>query len=417
MGHSLGGMVAYASLMSPDRRVVRGRRDARLARHDGRRARGDRPLGAVASPASLRAGADSVEAFACAGAPFAGILATNVLPTLIRDWFWHPDNFDIGIVRFMMSRGVEDLPRSLLIEFARWYEAKRMSDRYDLFSFGDHLERIEAPVFVIAGSRDRLTPPADLERLVARWARGDKSYFVAGHASGLDHEYSHVDLVLGRHAPDEIYPRVTEWLDAHRPGRRAGRRVAIGDAPALTQGSKRHPVPGELKGCSFSTISRRCPGGWPARRSGRSRCCCSGSTNQRLGISTGFENLCALVVRTPYFRRAEIAGSNGWRLPFLGGLVLGGVLSAATSGGWQPFWELGMFDTTFGWGPAGKLALDVRRRALHRLRHAAGRRLHQRSRHLRHLEPGARQRRVDARLHGRRHRHDEPDLPGAGGAR
>jgi uncharacterized membrane protein YedE/YeeE len=79
-------------------------------------------------------------------------------------------------------------------------------------------------------------------------------------------------------------------------------------------------------------------------------------TNRRLGISTGFENLCALAVRAPYFRRREIASSYGWRLPFLGGLVLGGALSAATSGGWQPFWDLGRFDATFGWDPAGKLA-------------------------------------------------------------
>ena len=79
-------------------------------------------------------------------------------------------------------------------------------------------------------------------------------------------------------------------------------------------------------------------------------------TNQRLGISTGFENLCALAVRVPYFRRSEIAHSQGWRLPFLAGLVLGGVLSAVAGGGWRPFWAMGIFDTTFGWGPAGKLA-------------------------------------------------------------
>jgi hypothetical protein len=79
-------------------------------------------------------------------------------------------------------------------------------------------------------------------------------------------------------------------------------------------------------------------------------------TNQRLGISTGFENICALVVRAPYFQRSEIAGSHGWRLPFLGGLVLGGLLSALTSGGWQPFWDLGRFDAAFGWGPVGKIA-------------------------------------------------------------
>jgi pimeloyl-ACP methyl ester carboxylesterase len=153
---------------------------------------------------------------ACSGAPAARLIAA-AFGGLIRDWAWHPDNLDLDVVRFMMRHGVEDLPRALIMEFARWYDAKRMSDRYDLFSFGDHLERISVPILVIAGSRDRLTPPADLERLVERLGSSDKTFRVAGHVSGLEHEYSHVDLVLGRHAPDEIYPLVTEWLDAHEP--------------------------------------------------------------------------------------------------------------------------------------------------------------------------------------------------------
>jgi hypothetical protein len=77
--------------------------------------------------------------------------------------------------------------------------------------------------------------------------------------------------------------------------------------------------------------------------------------NQRLGISTGFENLCALVLRTPYLHRAEVTGSQRWRLPFIGGLVLGGLVSAVTSGGWTPFWDAGMLDARFGLGPLGKL--------------------------------------------------------------
>lgn len=76
---------------------------------------------------------------------------------------------------------------------------------------------------------------------------------------------------------------------------------------------------------------------------------------QRLGVSTGFENVCALVSRAPYFRREEIFGSHGWRLPFLGGLVMGGVLSAVFGGGWRPIWNLGMFDEHIGFGHAGKL--------------------------------------------------------------
>lgn len=78
--------------------------------------------------------------------------------------------------------------------------------------------------------------------------------------------------------------------------------------------------------------------------------------NRRLGVSTGLESICSYVVRAPYFRRGELLSSRGWRTQFLVGLVLGGLLSAVLAGGWAPTWDLGMFDTLVGWGPAGKLA-------------------------------------------------------------
>ena len=42
------------------------------------------------------------------------------------------------------------------------------------------------------------------------------------------------------------------------------------------------------------------------------------STNHRLGISSGFEDVCSLVLRTAYLRRAEVVTGRRWRLPFLG---------------------------------------------------------------------------------------------------
>ncbi len=78
--------------------------------------------------------------------------------------------------------------------------------------------------------------------------------------------------------------------------------------------------------------------------------------NRRLGVSTGFENVCALVVQTPYFRREALLSSNSWRLPLLGGLVIGGVISAVLGGGWEPTWDLGRFDSDVGWGNGGKVA-------------------------------------------------------------
>jgi len=78
--------------------------------------------------------------------------------------------------------------------------------------------------------------------------------------------------------------------------------------------------------------------------------------NQRLGLSTGFENLCALVLPTPHLKRAEVSGSARWRLPFLAGLVLGGALAAAATSGWSPSWAVGMLDARLGLAPGAKLA-------------------------------------------------------------
>jgi uncharacterized membrane protein YedE/YeeE len=78
--------------------------------------------------------------------------------------------------------------------------------------------------------------------------------------------------------------------------------------------------------------------------------------NRRLGVSTGLEDVCSLVLSAPYFRRKAVTSGRTWRLPLLAGLVIGGFLSAALGGGWQLTWDLGMFDAVIGWAPAGKIA-------------------------------------------------------------
>src|SRR3977135_2514102 len=64
--------------------------------------------------------------------------------------------------------------------------------------------------------------------------------------------------------------------------------------------------------------------------------------NRRLGLSTGFADVCSLVITLPYFRRGSVRSGRRWRLPFVAGLILGGFLSAALSGGWGARQDLGV---------------------------------------------------------------------------
>ena len=78
--------------------------------------------------------------------------------------------------------------------------------------------------------------------------------------------------------------------------------------------------------------------------------------NTRFGISSGLEDLCAIVSRRPFFKRKANMGLRSWRVPFLIGLILGGALSAMWTGGWSTTWNLGMLDVATGWGPGVKVA-------------------------------------------------------------
>jgi uncharacterized membrane protein YedE/YeeE len=56
-------------------------------------------------------------------------------------------------------------------------------------------------------------------------------------------------------------------------------------------------------------------------------------TGNALGVSTGFGNVCGYISSAPFFRRGEYESLNNWRLWFLLGIPLGGLLGALTSPG------------------------------------------------------------------------------------
>ena len=224
VGHSMGGMIAYALLMGPMHSkiasaVTLGSPTMTKVGHPvldfGLPYRGLLRY----TPARVPIGT-----LARLGAPFATML-NRFLGDAVAELGWRPGNADVSLLRSLMLTTVDDLPASLLREFARWYDTRVMTDRYAVFDFTEHLERITTPILIIAGNKDGLTPARDLAAVYRRIAASDKRFRIIGRGHGSAHDYSHADLVLGLHAPDDVYPVILEWLDAHRAQRRV-RRVA-----------------------------------------------------------------------------------------------------------------------------------------------------------------------------------------------
>jgi pimeloyl-ACP methyl ester carboxylesterase len=226
VGHSMGGMIAYGLLMGP----IAAKIASAVTLGSPTMSDVGHPLLDFGLPyrSLLRYVPDRVPlgTLGWLTAPFAGLLL-RWLSADIAQLGWHPGNADVRLLRTLMLTAVDDIPASLLREFARWYDAKTMSDRYQMFDFTEHLERITTPILIVAGSQDGLTPVRDLERVYERVASRDKAFEVIGIAQGYKHDYSHADLVLGLHAPNDVFPVITGWLDARRGAQQRRRPATV----------------------------------------------------------------------------------------------------------------------------------------------------------------------------------------------
>jgi pimeloyl-ACP methyl ester carboxylesterase len=122
---------------------------------------------------------------------------------------------DAPILRRIMASLAADIAPGVMRQVASWFDNGGTITRLDATPYDESFIRITAPLLLIAGSDDLLAPPDAVRYAYERAGSADKTYVVMGPKSGARSEYGHGDLVVGKHAPDEVFPKVAAWLEAH----------------------------------------------------------------------------------------------------------------------------------------------------------------------------------------------------------
>jgi predicted alpha/beta hydrolase len=232
VGHSMGGVTC---LSSPPEilRDVRGVVAIAAPTHLGRRAWGTQMLGRVGA-AMLRAGGSAGWARAFNTAWMARVLR-KALPVMDAPlpWpvhIWHPREMERPLLDAYLRCSFEPEARGVCFDFERWMRERSLERLPGDPAFAERMQAMPVPVLFVAGRQDRLVPPASIEPGYALTRASHKSWMVFGerHHEG---RYGHIDLVLGRHAPTEVWPRILDWLRAalagtHNGAETAGERAA-----------------------------------------------------------------------------------------------------------------------------------------------------------------------------------------------
>ncbi len=205
VGHSRGGLLAYAHLArNPNAPIV-----ALVAMGT--------PLTWSSSP-GLRGFVSLVQPLlALRTLPLARLARSMALvglpPDPVGRYLARAENMEPDVIRRAIAHVSADVPGGVARQFARWV----MSDRFDGndgFDYRAGLAQVKVPVLALAGSLDFLATPGGVHS-ASRFMGGPVEQVTAGRAHGFTADYGHGDLALGRAAPNEIVPRIADFLRRH----------------------------------------------------------------------------------------------------------------------------------------------------------------------------------------------------------
>jgi pimeloyl-ACP methyl ester carboxylesterase len=210
VGHSMGGMIAYAY----------------AATHGDRRFRS---LTTVGTPVVFE-GMSGYMAWAQTAAP----RMNRFLFTIPERWFvpaiapfgsvlhlryeyliWNFDNFEQRAAQEMIYNGSADIAGGVLRQVGGWFAGKPFGSADGEVDYLAGLERLRTPLLVMAGTADQVALVQNVRPAYERAGSRQKRFRVFGRMYGDRSDYGHMDLPIGDTAPLEVYPEIADWLRAH----------------------------------------------------------------------------------------------------------------------------------------------------------------------------------------------------------
>jgi alpha-beta hydrolase superfamily lysophospholipase len=207
IGHSLGGLVAYASAPTLSG-AVSGIVSIGSPYHF---TRGSLTLGVL----TFFARALALAPLPNAPLPLAPVGATMrvlrrfaespLYPIPLRGW--HAGSCEPHVLEQHLRLAFDRVVLAEMFDLFDWGAQRRFGGRE--FDYVERFEKMDIPLLVVAGENDDLAPPESVRPGFTRSRARDKSYRTL--------PLGHIDLLVGRDAPRMTWSLVTSWLNQRAP--------------------------------------------------------------------------------------------------------------------------------------------------------------------------------------------------------
>jgi pimeloyl-ACP methyl ester carboxylesterase len=127
----------------------------------------------------------------------------------------NPENLEGLTQRHIMVNLIANFARNELLQYGDWLMNDVFRSLDQRRDYRAELSRLDTPTLFLAGARDLLAPPDAVKATHDTISSPDKRFIICSRAQKFAVNYGHFDLLLGHHAPAEIFPLVRDWLAEH----------------------------------------------------------------------------------------------------------------------------------------------------------------------------------------------------------
>lgn len=208
VGHSMGGMLLYA-LAGTIGGCVSGVKVRRGV--------------AVASPAVIQSLPFRMKVMLS----IAGLLPLQQLPnrrwlqfaSTLNPFLIFPEDASLGMaqnyhpdfVQEFVRKVGSDLSSAILTQVGAWIGRDGIYSRDGKINYTAELRQSAIPMQLIAARNDRVAPPHSVAAAMSS-QHIDSDFILVSKDNGFANDYGHTDIVVGKNAPEDVYPIIARWL-------------------------------------------------------------------------------------------------------------------------------------------------------------------------------------------------------------
>ncbi len=122
------------------------------------------------------------------------------------------------VLRKLGLTAVDNVSPRVVQQTLQWVEQEDFLSADLQLSYRVKLGLVRVPTLIVAGAKDRVAPVGAVNYGFRSLTVNDRALLVFGKDYGYIHDYSHLGLLLGDGAYDEVFPVVFEWIEARTPG-------------------------------------------------------------------------------------------------------------------------------------------------------------------------------------------------------